>query len=81
MMTTIDRAGRVVVPRFIRERLHLLDGGKVEVTERAGIIEISPVDAELEIVQTAQGPVAVPAQELPMLTDEDVRITLESVRR
>lgn len=81
MRTTIDRAGRLVVPKPIRERLRLSEGGPVEVEEHDGTIEVTPVPLDVVVVQTAQGPVASPAKPLPPLTDAMVRDTLERTRR
>ncbi len=81
MKTTIDRAGRLVVPKTMRERLRLADGGEVEVTERDGVIEIVPVPAEVKIVESPDGPIAVAVADLPALTDDDVRATIDAVRR
>lgn len=81
MRTTIDRTGRLVVPREIRERLRLAGGEAVEVEEHDGVIEITVAPIEVEIVATADGPVAVAGPDTPALTDEVVRDTLERVRR
>ena len=59
MRTTIDRAGRIVVPKPIRDRLQLLGGGEVEVVERDGVIEITPVPVDMVFADTAEGPVVV----------------------
>ena len=80
MRTTIDRAGRVVVPKEIRRRLHLLEGGDVDVDERDGVIEIRPALTEFRVVSGEGGLVAVPAEPLPPLTDEDVRETIDRLR-
>lgn len=81
MRTTIDRAGRIVVPKAIRERLTLLDGGDVEISERGGVIEIVPVPVEVEVVPGADGPVAVAPLGQPPLTDADVFAAIERLRR
>jgi AbrB family looped-hinge helix DNA binding protein len=80
MRTTIDTAGRVVVPKPIRERLQLAGGSEVDIEEREGIVEIRPVVGEIDVVETPQGPVAVSREPGPALTDEVVRTTLERVR-
>ncbi len=41
MRTTIDRAGRVVVPKAIRERLQLGPGALVGITERERFLELA----------------------------------------
>lgn len=81
MKTTIDRAGRVVIPKTLRERLRLVGGEAVEIRERDGLIEVEPVSAPMKLVQRKGGPVAVPDDSLPPLTDETVRATLEHIRR
>ncbi len=43
MRTTIDRAGRVVIPRRLRERIGLGQGGQVEVVLDGSGIRIEPV--------------------------------------
>jgi AbrB family looped-hinge helix DNA binding protein len=41
MITTIDRAGRLVIPKAIRDRLGLRGGEQVEVEERDGEIRVT----------------------------------------
>jgi AbrB family looped-hinge helix DNA binding protein len=81
MRTTIDAAGRVVVPKVIRDRLGLVGGEELEIVERDGGIEISPPVTKVTLIETELGLAAVPERELPVLTDEIVRDTLERVRR
>jgi AbrB family looped-hinge helix DNA binding protein len=81
MRTTIDAAGRVVVPKVIRDRLGLVGGEELEIVERDGGIEISPPVTKVTLIDTEFGLAAVPERELPVLTDEIVRDTLERVRR
>jgi len=81
MRTSIDAAGRVVVPKAIRERLRLLAGGEVDVAERDGVIEIVPVAAAVEVVHSPGGAVAAPVDDLPPLTDEDVLAAIDASRR
>lgn len=81
MRTTIDRLGRVVVPKAIRDRLQLRGGEVLEVEERDGIVELRPARTEMRVVETPRGPVAQPVTDVPPLTDELVRDTLERVRR
>jgi len=79
--TTIDRLGRVVVPKGLREKLGLAGGAAVDVGERDGVIEIRPVSADLESVETPEGPVAARRGDLAPLTDSLVREALEQNRR
>jgi AbrB family looped-hinge helix DNA binding protein len=81
MRTTIDAAGRVVIPKKLRSRLALVGGQELETREREGRIEIEPVRASMFLHDSGEGLVAVPAEALPPLTDEIVRETLERTRR
>lgn len=81
MRASIDRAGRVVVPKALRDLLRLGAGAEVEVTVLDGRIEITPVPAEIRFSETTEGPVAESVRDLPALTDEDVRSAIEAVRR
>jgi AbrB family looped-hinge helix DNA binding protein len=81
MKATIDHAGRLVIPKSLRDRLGLTGGRSVEIREREGRIEIEPRPTPMALVEGARGPVAVPAEELPPLTDEIVRATLDKTRR
>jgi AbrB family looped-hinge helix DNA binding protein len=81
MRSTIDTAGRIVVPKAIREKLGLVGGRAIEISERDGRLEIAPVPVEMKLVRRGRGLVAVPSRKLPPLTDEMVRETLERTRR
>jgi AbrB family looped-hinge helix DNA binding protein len=81
MRTTIDAAGRVVIPKSLRERLGLTGGQQVEIRDRGGYLEIEPAAVAMALQDGPGGVVAVPAAELPPLTDDLVRATLERVRR
>ena len=81
MRTTIDRAGRIVVPKAIRERLGLGGGAEVEVVERDGTIEITPSALAVVIEETPEGPVAVPVEPVPPLTQTEVLAAIDATRR
>lgn len=81
MRTTIDPAGRLVIPKRIRDRLGLRGNEQVEITERDGRIEIEPAPTDVELVREGSVLVARPDGPLPPLTDEIVRETMDRVRR
>jgi AbrB family looped-hinge helix DNA binding protein len=81
MRTTIDGAGRVVIPKAMRDRLGLTGGQAVDVSEREGRIEIEPAPTPMTLVGDEDGVVAVPEKPLPPLTDDIVRATIEQTRR
>ena len=43
MRTTIDKAGRLVIPRPLRERIGLAGGGEVELELDGAAVRIEPV--------------------------------------
>ena len=81
MRTTIDPAGRLVIPKRIRERLGLRGNDPVEITERDGRIEIAPAPTDVDLVREGPIVVATPKQAVPALTDEIVREPLDRVPR
>lgn len=81
MRTTIDAAGRIVVPKAIREELALYGGQELEVSAVDGRIEIEVPLSPMHMELRGGVLVAVPDVPLPPLTDEIVRETLEKIRR
>lgn len=81
MASVIDPAGRVVIPKPLRDRLGLQPGRVVDIRERDGRIEIEPAPTSMTLERRRGGPVAVPAEPLPPLTDDIVRATIEGTRR
>lgn len=81
MKSTIDSGGRVVIPKPIRDRLGLGPGTVIDVAEHEGHIEIAPAEAPVHLVEVDGVLVARSTEELPTLTDDIVRETLERTRR
>ncbi len=81
MKATIDDAGRMVIPKPLREALGLRSSTQLEVYERNGQIVIEPAQAEMRLEKRKGVYVAVPEEALPPLTTEMVRESLETVRR
>jgi AbrB family looped-hinge helix DNA binding protein len=81
MRTTIDGAGRIVIPKAMRERLGLTGNQDVEIRERDGAIEIEPAATRMTLEERDGQLVAVPSEDLPPLTDDVVRATLDKTRR
>jgi AbrB family looped-hinge helix DNA binding protein len=77
----VDAAGRVVIPKDLREKFGIRRGRALEIRERDGRIEIEPVPTSMTLVRRSGGAVAVPGDKIPPLTDDLVRDTLERTRR
>ncbi len=80
MRTTIDRAGRIVIPRPLRDELGLSDGTEVEISAWEGKLEIEVPPTTMRLERRGRVTVAVPDRELPALTVAQVRQALERVR-
>jgi len=79
--TTIDSAGRVVLPKAVRERAGILPGMTLRVTVEEGRVEIEPATREVRIVQRGPLRIAVPVEEGPPLTHEVVEEVRRETRR
>jgi AbrB family looped-hinge helix DNA binding protein len=44
--TTIDKAGRVVIPKTLREQFGIQAGDKLEMTGSGGVISVRPIRAK-----------------------------------
>jgi len=80
MRTTIDKGGRIVVPKPIRDAMGLTPGGKVDIVFTDGRIEIESAPADLEIVMEDGFPVLHATEDLPAPDPDIVRDTVERVR-
>lgn len=81
MRTTIDSAGRIVVPKAVRDALGLGPGQELEITARDGRIEIDAPPVKMRLEDRDGLAVAVPDEPLPTLTSGQVREALERTRR
>ncbi len=81
MKTTIDAAGRIVVPKALRQALGLKPGQLLEVRAGDGKLEVEIAPTSMTLKRRGKGVVAVPDEKLPPLSADEVRDTLERVRR
>ncbi|MSP96209.1 MAG: AbrB/MazE/SpoVT family DNA-binding domain-containing protein [Betaproteobacteria bacterium] len=81
MKATLDAAGRLVVPKALRQALGLRPGQALDIRAGDGRLEIEIAATPMRLKKRGKGVVAVAQAELPVLTADQVRETLERVRR
>jgi AbrB family looped-hinge helix DNA binding protein len=82
MKVTIDKAGRLVIPKPLRDELGLRGGEELEISARQdGRLELEAPATPMRLVPRGDATVAVADREMPTLTQETVRETLERARR
>ena len=78
MKTTIDSAGRLVVPKVLRDRLGLKPGSTVDVSPYGAGLQMVAVSRTAR-VRTIRGDLV--AESETVITDEDVFALLDADRR
>ncbi len=78
MHVSIDKAGRVVVPKHVRDELGFSPDTLLEAEVVDGRLELSATHGPAKLVEGPHGP-SIAATGTP-ITDEDIRRTLEAVR-
>ncbi len=81
MRTTIDQAGRILVPKPMRDELGLSGGQEIEITARDGHLEVDVAPVAMRLEDDDGVLAAIPTEPLPPLTAEQVREVLERTRR
>jgi AbrB family looped-hinge helix DNA binding protein len=77
MRTTIDKAGRLVIPRALRDRIGLAEGGEVELEVDGAAVRIAPL-AGSDLLEEA-GLLVIPASGEP-ITNAAVRELIDADR-
>jgi AbrB family looped-hinge helix DNA binding protein len=81
MRTTIDRAGRVVIPKEIRQRAGLTPGTELDIRLDNGIVEILHPAAKGRLVEENGFLVWESAPGTPPITGASINQAIEDVRR
>jgi len=80
MSTAIDSAGRLVIPKAVRDAAGIKPGMQLEIRFRDGCIEIEPSPLAV-VIETVDGvAVASPAKPVPTLTAGAVDATRDRLR-
>lgn len=80
MRATIDKAGRVVVPKALRRSTGLEAASEVEIRAIDGRIEMEPAPLEVRLERKGGVLVAVPLRPVPAMTAAVVDGTIASLR-
>lgn len=78
--TTMDKAGRLVLPKAVREAAGFAPGMPLRVSVRDGRVEIEPAPREVRVVDRGAFRVAEPVREGDRLTKTDVRKVAQRLR-
>lgn len=80
MTTTIDSAGRIVIPRDIRNAIGLKAGARLQISVDGGAIIIEPAPMRVKIVKRGRLHIMVPEDDLEPLAEEVVRAVRDELR-
>jgi len=81
MKTTVDRAGRLVIPEEIRRESGIEPGMPLDVRWDNGKIAITPASLPVKLERKGRLLVAVPTKDTPRLTTATVSHTRKRLRR
>jgi AbrB family looped-hinge helix DNA binding protein len=81
MTITMDSAGRIVLPKAIRDQAGLRPDLPLEITCRDGHIDITPAPRRVKVVKKGRVHVAVALEVSEPLTDSIVEKTKRVVRK
>lgn len=81
MKTTIDHAGRLVIPKNIRHEAGLKPGMPLDVRWEDGKIAITPAPLQVKLERRGRLVVAVPTKDRPRLSTDTVERTRKRLRR
>jgi len=81
MRTTIDAAGRLVVPKALRDELGFEAGRELELRAVDGRLEVQVEPTPVRLEERDGDLVAVTDRDMPPLPPDLVRETLERTRR
>jgi len=81
MHTTMDSAGRLVIPKDIRQQAGIRPDMPLDIRVRDGRIEIEPAPVKVKLERRGRLVVAVPEEPAPKLTSQIVEETRRAVRR
>lgn len=81
MKITIDNAGRIVVPKALRDALHLSGGDEVEIELDGERLTLTPAPRKVKLRRGPHGILTSDLQLNRPISAEEVREELERTRR
>jgi AbrB family looped-hinge helix DNA binding protein len=81
MRITIDAAGRLVVPKSLRDELGIGGPTELEAAARDGVIELTVADVAARVEERDGTAVIVADEPVEPLTTDEVRAAIDRVRR
>lgn len=81
MRSTIDKAGRLVIPKEIRREARVEPGTPLEIRYREGRIEIEPAPLPVRLERKGRFLVAIPVENVEPLTTDVVEATRQRLHR
>lgn len=79
MKTTIDAAGRLVIPRELRKKAGLEPGMALEVRVEDGVVLVEPAPTQVVFKRRGRFVVAQRTEAGPVLTEQTVRETRDRI--
>ena len=80
MKTAIDNAGRVVIPKAVRDAAGIEPGQELQIEYRDGAIVVEPAPRKVRLVRKGSLLVAVTQEKEPQITNEQVTRVIRELR-
>ena len=80
VVTTIDDAGRLVIPKAVRVKARIEPGMRLQVRCRDGVVEIEAQPREVRVQRQGNVCVAMPVESAEQLDNDTVRTVTRAIR-
>src|SRR6185312_5294655 len=80
MRLTVDDAGRILLPRALRERLHLAPGSELDAVVEGDRLIAMPVEPVVQLIEERGRLVATTSRPVPRMTQEELLSLIDADR-